>query len=184
MKILTSNPSDSDSILLRTTLYSSDTPLLEIDYNVVDNGDSINVEGCYSTGLANAGDSLIHDFNLGLKSAGQYKIYFTLYGTPYWDSCTYFFIEKDSILLNIGYSSLSDLHDSELNIYPNPLTNGFINIQSNLSYEAYQIYNSLGQLVQEGKLEPKIDIDLLQKGLYYFILQNETNLVSQKLIVE
>jgi len=182
IEIIPSNPSDTDSIYLRTTVYSSNAPLMEIDYNVTDYGDSINVAGCYSTGLSDAGDSLIHIHNLGLISAGLYEINFTLYGTPDWDSCTYFFMEKDSIILNIGYNSMEDYSESKINIYPNPAAGGVINIQSCLSDEFYRIYNSLGQLVQEGKTEPTIDVSKLQEGLYYFVM--EESATTKKLLIE
>jgi hypothetical protein len=75
-----------------------------------------------------------------------------------------------------------------LNVYPNPATNTiylfssdphFINKDCN-----YTIYNELGEIVLKGFLNTskKIDIQLLNKGVYFLQMQNKTEIFRTKFL--
>jgi hypothetical protein len=73
-------------------------------------------------------------------------------------------------ITNLFNASLSteDFAINEINIYPNPTTS-FLNYKSSIQVEKIVIYNMLGQLVQEEKvnaLEGAINIEKLEQGAY------------------
>jgi hypothetical protein len=63
------------------------------------------------------------------------------------------------------------LNNKEVEIYPNPAkTILFIKTEDN-SLSQYQIYNSIGQVLKQGKLtEKSIDVSDLPKGIYFIQL--------------
>lgn len=63
------------------------------------------------------------------------------------------------------------LNNKELKIYPNPAnTILFIKTEDN-SLSQYQIYNSIGQMLKQGKLtENSVDVSGLPKGIYFIQL--------------
>ena len=74
-------------------------------------------------------------------------------------------------------------------VYPNP-TNTFITIQF-LNTTAYkiQIYNALGQIMQQDKSSnadnnsvKKIDLSVYDKGMYYLSIEADGQLYQQKII--
>ena len=69
-------------------------------------------------------------------------------------------------------------------IYPNP-SNGNFTIRAN-GEVSYQIYNSLGQLVQSGNFtdETQIQAEGLSKGIYLLHLNNKAGSRIEKLIIE
>ena len=73
-------------------------------------------------------------------------------------------------ITNLYNASLSteDFAINTISIYPNPTTN-FLNFKSTVQVEKILIYNMLGQLVQEEKvnaLEGTINIENLAQGTY------------------
>ena len=76
----------------------------------------------------------------------------------------------------------------DLSIYPNPARE-VVYLQYNASESAnYQLISPLGQLVQEGRIQPnqptQIDLSGLSSGLYQVRLMDENEVSIQKLIVE
>lgn len=77
--------------------------------------------------------------------------------------------------VNINNSTLDtekiNLTKAELNVFPNPVTDGVLNITVNKNHSDfnYVIYNVLGGVVKEGVYKnQKIDISTLEKGFYVF----------------
>ncbi|MCR9183154.1 MAG: T9SS type A sorting domain-containing protein [Flavobacteriaceae bacterium] len=65
--------------------------------------------------------------------------------------------------------STTDFELNQLNMYPNP-TNGLIHINSSVTIETVEIYNTAGQLVMNQKINtsnPTINIAGLQNGIYF-----------------
>ncbi|HEX7870564.1 MAG TPA: T9SS type A sorting domain-containing protein, partial [Chryseobacterium sp.] len=86
----------------------------------------------------------------------------------------YQILEKNSTVTQDNNLSTTDFKTQEFSIYPNPAKNElFI---SGLKKEAnYQIFTADGRLVKKGKTNQKIDIAVLDKGVY-FIMINNSNL--------
>lgn len=61
----------------------------------------------------------------------------------------------------------------KISIYPNPVNNVIL-INSDKKLESYSIFNSIGQLIEERKIEDKnyINIGHLSAGLYCIVLQD------------
>lgn len=103
-------------------------------------------------------------------------------------------IKWDTVVLYqsaIGVHEL-DLISNNLKIYPQPATNE-VNIQLNLqmdeSFNTYQLYNNLGQLIREEELSFKnytatINVSELSEGVYSIKLMNTKNeTLTKKLVV-
>jgi hypothetical protein len=85
---------------------------------------------------------------------------------------------------------IDTFHSYEIELFPNP-SNGIIFIQSNktISFDKYQIFNNLGQLVDFGNLKfniqkQTIDINKLQNGVFSiaFINSKNQNILIRKII--
>ena len=93
---------------------------------------------------------------------------------------------EESGYVPYGYyeNSINQISNLHIQISPNP-TEGIIKIRGiedndNLSYE---IYNSIGQIIQSGKLNQTIDLSS-RKGLYIItIMQNREIIAQEKIIV-
>lgn len=86
----------------------------------------------------------------------------------------YQILEKNSTVTQDNNLNTTDFKTQEFSIYPNPAKNElFI---SGLKKEAnYKILTADGRLVKKGKANQKIDIAVLDKGIY-FIMINNSNL--------
>ena len=58
-----------------------------------------------------------------------------------------------------------------LSFYPNPTT-GVIYLET-VSEGTYQLFNEIGRLIDQGKIEPSYDFSSLENGLYILLLQTE-----------
>ena len=71
-----------------------------------------------------------------------------------------------------------DLNDFDtslaITLYPNPAKNNLFIASANTNAKAYSIFNTLGQLVDEGNAENTIDVSQLQNGLYTIVINGQT----------
>ena len=73
--------------------------------------------------------------------------------------------------------------DFAFNVFPNP-NNGTFTINANAEM-SYNIINSLGQSVDNGQIISKnINLSHLAKGVYYVIGQNNSKIITKKIIIE
>ena len=84
----------------------------------------------------------------------------------------------------IDFNSIKQISNQRIQILPNP-TEGIIEIRgiedySNLNYE---VYNSIGQIIQSGSLKQTIDLSN-RKGLHILtIMQNQQIIAREKIMV-
>ncbi|WP_162495543.1 zinc-dependent metalloprotease [Confluentibacter flavum] len=73
---------------------------------------------------------------------------------------------------------------AQIKIYPNPVSNGTLNIHSAIdSATDYQISNFYGQVLSQGQLTNKqIDVNNLSSGTYLLILNNGNSRVVKKFV--
>ncbi len=65
--------------------------------------------------------------------------------------------------------------ENRLIIHPNPVTNGYLNIQTNtLEIKRYTIINTLGQTIQQGTFTNQIDLKNLESGIYTLQTKNHS----------
>jgi len=94
-------------------------------------------------------------------------------------------IIQQVVVTSAGMENFSS--DNNLLIYPNPSSDGIVNVLSNLKENGnLSIYNSKGQLIDnidlyKGKM--LISSNSLNAGMYYFILRSNDSVISKKLIV-
>ncbi|CAI8873781.1 reprolysin-like metallopeptidase [Chryseobacterium sp. IT-36CA2] len=74
-----------------------------------------------------------------------------------------------------------DTKTSELSIYPNP-ADTFVEVKNLKGKADYKIYSADGRLVQEGKIEGRINVASLVKGMYVITIKDEKNTYNTKLI--
>ncbi len=75
----------------------------------------------------------------------------------------------------------SDTKSSEISIYPNP-ADTFVEVKNLKGKGDYKIYSADGRLVQEGKIEGRINVASLIKGMYVITIKDEKNTYNTKLI--
>lgn len=88
-------------------------------------------------------------------------------------------INQDGFISKFDLSVFTEIKSIENNkkniiIFPNPTDNN-INIKSNEKFDNYTIYNSVGQIVQNGILQSAISVYSLPIGIYIVYLTNDTN---------
>jgi hypothetical protein len=70
-------------------------------------------------------------------------------------------------------------------IYPNPITNGIVNIKLQSSNQiGYSVYNTLGMKVRSGLTRGNINLSDLGKGLYILSLENNSSIEQFKILLK
>lgn len=83
----------------------------------------------------------------------------------------YQMLEKNSTVSQDNTLSTTDFKTDEFSIYPNPVKDELF--VSGLKKEAdYEIFTADGRLVKKGKSDKKIQVSLLQKGVYFIKILN------------
>ena len=70
---------------------------------------------------------------------------------------------------------------SNLTIYPNP-SQHFLNFDVELNNASYKIYNTNGQLLQEGNIQQQVNIASLPNGLYFIEVLKDNTVIRQKFV--
>ncbi|MDR6545132.1 hypothetical protein J2810_001174 [Chryseobacterium rhizosphaerae] len=81
----------------------------------------------------------------------------------------------------LAVREVKDIKSSEVSIYPNP-ADAFVEVKNLRSKADYKIYSADGRLVQEGKVEGKINVASLVKGMYVMTIKDDKNTYNNKLI--
>ncbi|WP_114821544.1 reprolysin-like metallopeptidase [Chryseobacterium sp. KLBC 52] len=74
-----------------------------------------------------------------------------------------------------------DTKSSEVSVYPNP-ADTFVEVKNLKGKGDYKIYSADGRLVQEGKIDGKMNVASLIKGMYVITIKDEKNTYNTKLI--
>ena len=69
-------------------------------------------------------------------------------------------------------SSSFKLFFSDIKIFPNPSSNTF-NINTTLSIDKIELYDSLGQLVKEQENTTRVETQYLKSGMYFLKIYSE-----------
>ena len=92
-----------------------------------------------------------------------------------------------TIIVQVGPINISDLHDGQFEIYPNPAKNQ-VTLDLGTSSEVFQvqIFNALAQVVYTDQLIGKSTIATRswESGIYLVVLSNENGRTVRKLVVE
>ncbi|SMC92658.1 reprolysin-like metallopeptidase [Chryseobacterium sp. YR221] len=82
---------------------------------------------------------------------------------------------------NLAVGEVNNTKTSEVSIYPNP-ADTFVEVKNLKGKADYKIYSADGRLVQEGKIEGRINVASLVKGMYVVTIKDEKNTYNTKLI--
>ena len=95
--------------------------------------------------------------------------------------------EKVFSTSNVTSTSDSDLVTS-FEIYPNPVTNGIVNIQADIEVKAYNVnvYDVMGKMVLRSSNINANRIELSESGMYYISISDDsgTVLATRKVVVQ
>lgn len=91
--------------------------------------------------------------------------------------------DYDVYLSRTSELAVNEIHKNKnINIYPNP-TSDILYISGISSEEYFEVYNSVGQKVDEGKTKNKtVNVNQLVKGIYFIQLKEKENLIRLKFI--
>lgn len=124
--------------------------------------------------ITSNGDQIIRERYLNCQDSAETIIMNVVGNSHTWHASAtnefWKFIRKyNKCAVTTGISNI--LNNKELKIYPNPAnTILFIKTEDN-SLSQYQIYNSIGQMLKQGKLtENSVDVSGLPKGIYFIQL--------------
>ena len=85
----------------------------------------------------------------------------------------------------LGNEGQLSLVESELNIYPNPVKGNILNVEvNNASPTNYIISNVLGQIIMKGDFTDRIDVSILESGMYLLQVNTETGKLVERFIKE
>lgn len=75
--------------------------------------------------------------------------------------------------------------NAEFKLYPNPVTDGILNINHSLGNEAtYGILNLQGQMIRTGSLTSKMDVSDLSTGVYLLQVKAGNEVMTKRFIIE
>ncbi|MDX1462782.1 MAG: GEVED domain-containing protein, partial [Marinirhabdus sp.] len=86
---------------------------------------------------------------------------------------------------NAGSTTIIVGHDIQMNLYPNPVSRGVLNVEV-LGAEAtsYTVFNMLGQVVLRGSFTTSIDVSALQSGAYMIEVDTSHGTQRERFIKE
>ena len=89
-----------------------------------------------------------------------------------------------SVIVDLDFAGVAENQNVKVNVFPNP-ANDMVNINVNGSFK-YQLVNSLGQVVRNGKATNKaaINVNDLNQGIYFLTITAGNQVSVQKVVVE
>lgn len=91
---------------------------------------------------------------------------------------------KEVDLTTSAISNLTNLN-SAFDVYPNPVSNGIVNIKSKASNEiTYSLYNTVGKLVKSGVTRGTLNLSEVNKGMFILNLESGSLIEQHKLILK
>ena len=89
-----------------------------------------------------------------------------------------------SVIVDLDFTGVAENQNVKINVFPNP-ANDMMNINVNGSFK-YQLVNSLGQVVRNGKATNKavVNVNDLNQGIYFLTITAGNQVSVQKVVVE
>jgi hypothetical protein len=89
-----------------------------------------------------------------------------------------------SVIVDLDFTGVAENQNVKINVFPNP-ANDMMNINVNGSFK-YQLVNSLGQVVRNGKATNKavVNVNDLNQGIYFLTIAAGNQVSVQKVVVE
>ena len=118
------------------------------------------------------------EYEDNIPSPGSYEYYVT---------ALYYFGESDpSNIDNVEISGINEPDAEEFKIYPNPATD-FITIESTLRINTIRVFNNIGQVVVEKKVNAdnyRFNVSSFEHGIYLIRLETNEGIVNTRITVK
>ena len=122
----------------------------------------------------------IESFNSGYGGAGKTFSYtFNSEGSTNYVCTPHSGNMYGTVNVSNSLSLSPDINNKHIKIYPNP-TNEILNFYQRGDL---MLFNSRGQLILQTKAEYFLDVSMLERGMYFVLLQTETRLLKTKLML-
>ena len=85
----------------------------------------------------------------------------------------------DTVYLETSFKTISGIHplSSSLNIYPNPVTNVLYITGLDHAGGSIEFYSLLGKMMFRTNLSSEVNVEVLEKGVYYMRVRDENKQV-------
>lgn len=94
---------------------------------------------------------------------------------------------QEAALVQVKYQNVAlgnqeyENNNSTIRVYPSP-TNHYLNIKNFVEGSSVSIKNILGKTIYKGYNQPKVDVSLLNTGIYFVTILNENKISTAKFI--
>jgi len=81
-------------------------------------------------------------------------------------------------------TSINTTQKNKIQIYPNPSNNGLFKINTNIPIYEIKVMDLMGKKVFESNNLVEINLNFLEKGIYFLTLKTKEDIITQKLIID
>lgn len=185
IEIIPAVPTNLDDVKIVTTVTTPNQGMF-LSSNYTINGNTINIEACYYSGLLTATQTYYDTLSIGTLSPGLIDVNFIAYQSSDTALCNY----TDTMSTNENFTVLENTNSlSEINrevgrIYPNPNNGRFsIELTSDLQPSHIRITNISGKEVYADTYSNSIHLPLSPGTYLIYFLEENTVLGQQRLVV-
>lgn len=184
VEVLPTSPTATDVVKIATTVTTPNLgSFISSSHSV--NGNVIEVEACYMSGLLPATQTFHDTLTIGVLPAGNYTVNFTAFHS-YDTICTY----EDSTMTTLDFvvtgdpANLISLNEEVGKIYPNPNKGIFsIELPDHLKPNEIEIISVSGKIVYQEVFSNEMNL-ILESGIYFVRFFEKDRLIGhQRLII-
>ncbi len=184
IEIIPASPTTADNIKVVTTVTTPNQGTFINSTHTV-NGNTIDIEACYYSGLLTSLQTFYDTLNIGLLSAGIYTVNLTAYES--FDTiCNY--TDTSTSVMNFTVidqiSEISSINNNIGQLYPNPTSGSFIiELPDEVIATNLCIQSITGEVVHQGVFTNELSVNL-ESGIYLVqLFHNQTILGYHRILI-
>lgn len=184
IEVIPAAPTSSDIVKIVTSVTTPNQGEIIYSTHTV-NGNTINIEACYYSGLLTATQTFYDTLSIGLLNAGNYTVNLTAYQS--FDTiCNY--IDTNTSTMNFTVidhiSEVSPINNIIGQLYPNPTSGSFtIELPDGITATSFRIQSITGEVVRQGAFSNKVSVNL-ESGIYLIqLFQDKTILGYHRILI-
>ncbi len=185
IELIPASPTTTDNIKIVTTVTTANQGQFIYSTHVV-NGNSIQINACYFSGMLPATQTYYDTLDIGTLAAGNYSVDLTAYNA-YDTICSY----ADSTTSTANFTvteqtnAISNPTMEIGQLYPNPTTGSFtMKLPENNKATHIRIRTISGKIVHDGIFKEEMSVNF-ESGMYLIeFLQNKLSLGYQRLLID
>ena len=185
IEIIPANPTTTDNVKIVTTVTTPNQGMFIHSSHSL-NGNTINVEACYYSGLLTATQTFYDTLNIGVLSAGSYTVDFVAYQASdticnYTDSMT----TNSNFIVTEETNTITPISNNIGCIYPNPSNGTFkIDLPEKSNPSHILIHSISGKIAHRGIFKEEMSLSL-EPGTYFIeLFENESVIGYHRLIID